>query len=338
MEINLNKLLYIIPVILLNIWIQKYLIKFCHKKQLFDMPGKRKVHCEPVPRIGGLGIFISFAILFFAFDLFSIWTYKIIFLSASFLFFINLIDDLKPGGINNKIKLFIQILLSSILFFMGVKVTLFIDNEIITFLLTVIWITGITNSMNLIDNMNGLSSGLGIISSLFFAYTFYQQANNSLFYMCIILASSILPFFLFNYPKGRIFMGDCGANLIGFLLATISVSGTYLVNSRLSRLPVIAPLIILSVPIYDTLSVMIIRKIKGYSVFSPDKNHISHRISNMGISNNISVLIIFLISIICSIGAIILPDLYLRSALIMLLQLFILYILITILVYAGKKN
>jgi UDP-GlcNAc:undecaprenyl-phosphate GlcNAc-1-phosphate transferase len=320
-------------------FVLQYLIrKMCYRFELFDHPGERKVHCEPVPRIGGLGIYIAFSLSFF---LSGMWQEKellIIFAGASALFLFNLADDLMKDGIRNKIKLIFQILVISMIFLSGIKVTAFLNNPLILWAITVIWMTGITNSFNLIDNMNGLSSGLAMIAAFFFAMFFSTQGQYELVYLCIIMIFSVGGFFMWNFPKGRVFMGDCGANFIGFLLASIAVLGSYVQNTRLTRLPIIAPIIILSVPIYDTVSVMIIRKIKGFSIFRPDKNHISHRLTYTGLSNVKSVLVIFLIAIISGISALLLQDLFVNSALLLLLMLFFFYILITILVYAGKKD
>ncbi|MCK9225531.1 MAG: undecaprenyl/decaprenyl-phosphate alpha-N-acetylglucosaminyl 1-phosphate transferase [Candidatus Muirbacterium halophilum] len=331
-------LVYLIGSFLLSFFIQKLSIMLCRKFELYDLPGERKVHTEPIPRLGGIGIFISVLIMALITGLLKNPELRKIIIASSAIFLLNLFDDLKKAGINNRIKLVFQIIISVILYYSGIKISLFLNNEILRFFVTIFWITGIMNSFNLIDNMNGLSSGLGIISSLFFSFIFFQEGKIELMYFSLVLACSLSGFLILNFPKARIFMGDCGANFLGFLLATISITGTYVVETRLTRLPVIAPLLILSVPIYDTLSVIIIRKLNGYSIFRPDTNHISHRLTKMGISQKNSVLVIFLISVIGGLGALMLRDLYLKSALILLFQLFIFYILITILVYAGKKN
>jgi UDP-GlcNAc:undecaprenyl-phosphate GlcNAc-1-phosphate transferase len=331
-------LVYLIGSFLLSFFIQKLSIMLCRKFELYDLPGERKVHTEPIPRLGGIGIFISVLIMALITGLLKNPELRKIIIASSAIFLLNLFDDLKKNGINNRIKLVFQIIISIILYYSGIKISLFLNNEILRFFVTIFWITGIMNSFNLIDNMNGLSSGLGIISTLFFSIIFFQEGKNELMYLCLILSFSLSGFFIMNFPKAKIFIGDCGANFLGFILAAVSITGTYVVETRLTRLPVIAPILILSVPIYDTLSVMIIRKLKGYSIFRADTNHVSHRLTKMGLSQKNSVLVIFLISIISGIGAFMLRDLFLKSALILLFQLFIFYILITILIYAGKKN
>ena len=334
----MNILYYLTAAFLISFFIQGLSIIVCRKFELYDLPGERKVHTEPIPRLGGIGIFISVLIIAIITGLLKNPELRKIIIASSAIFLLNLLDDLKKNGINNRIKLSFQIIISVILYYSGIKISLFLNNEILRFLITIFWITGIMNSFNLIDNMNGLSSGLGIIAGFFFSIIFFQEGKNELMYLSLILSFSLAGFFIMNFPKAKIFLGDGGANFLGFILAAVSITGTYVVETRLTRLPVIAPILILSVPIYDTLSVIVIRKIKGYSIFRADTNHISHRLTKMGISQKNTVLIIFLIAIISGSGAFMLRDLFLKSALILLFQLFIFYILITILIYAGKKN
>ncbi|MGM0607760.1 MAG: glycosyltransferase family 4 protein [Candidatus Muiribacteriota bacterium] len=328
----------IIIIFLISVFSQVVIMKISRKYNLYDMPGERKIHKKPVSRLGGIGVFIAFSAGFFLSGLYQNPRLLLIYTGSFLIFIINLFDDIKEKGINNKIKLLITVVIALIMYSHGLRVTLFLRTEWLMILLTVLWVTGITNSFNLLDNMNGLSSGITIIAAVFFAVVFYYQNIYELSGLMILLIPAVAGFFIFNFPKGKIFLGDAGANFNGFLLAAVSVTGTYIITTRLTRLPVIAPLLILSVPIYDTLSVIIIRKLKGYSIFRPDNNHISHRLVKMGFTNFNAVLMIFLISIITGISAIMLRDLYLWSALLLLGQVFIIYIFFTILVHVGKKN
>jgi UDP-GlcNAc:undecaprenyl-phosphate GlcNAc-1-phosphate transferase len=317
--------------------IQDISVIFAKKFNLYDKPGKRKIHKRPIPRIGGIGIFIASLIGTVWFSYVENPLYLKIFSVAAVIFVIGFLDDIL-GGINNKIKLVFQIIAASLLYFQGIKITLFINNPIITYFLTVVWIVGITNSFNLIDNMNGLASGLAMINFMFFSILFFMQGNTEAAYFCLIFVFSILGFYVRNFPEAKIFMGDGGSNYIGFVLAAVSVAGVYTVGSRLTHLPVIAPVIILSVTIYDTLSVMIIRKLQKRSIFEGDTNHISHRLVKTGLSTVHAVLVIYLIAIISGITAIILRDLYVTSAVLVLLQTFFIYVLISILVFVGGKD
>ncbi len=323
---------------LISFIMQFFVMKYANKNRLYDMPGERKVHDRPIPRLGGIGIFIAFTAGFFFFGFSMQRNFMLIYAGALVLFFMNVFDDVVKGGINNKIKFLVQIILASILFYFGIKITVFLSSRVVSYIITLLWIVGITNSFNLLDNMNGLSSGIAMISLFFLSILMFTQGDLQLTKFALVLLFSIGGFFVLNFPKAKIFMGDAGSNVIGFVIACIAVSGQYVAVSRLTRLPVIAPILILSVPIYDTFSVMIIRKIKGYSIFRADTNHISHRLTRMGLSHKNSVLIIFLVGIISGLSGFILKDLYLYSALVVLGQIILFYILLTVLIYAGKKE
>jgi len=323
---------------LISFLLQFFVINYADKNSLYDLPGERKVHTRPIPRLGGIGIFIAFTAGFFFFGFSMQRNFMLIYSGALVIFFMNIFDDVIKDGINNKVKLLVQIILASILFYFGINITVFISSRVFSFIITLLWIIGITNSFNLLDNMNGLSAGVAMIGLFFLGVIMYSQGDIQLMRFTFVLLFSIAGFFVLNFPKARIFMGDAGSNVIGFVIACLAVSGQYVAASRLTRLPVIAPLIILSVPIYDTLSVMIIRKMKGYSIFRADTNHISHRLTRMGLSHTDAVLVIFLISIITGLNGLILKDLYLYSAFAVLGQLILFYILLTVLVYAGKKE
>ena len=216
---------------------------------VIDKPCERKVHETPTPRMGGLAI----ALCFYA-GLFVAWKIGIFHYTEKFrgilygsiiILLTGIIDDIT--GIRPKYKLLVQCLSALVFLYYGSKITVFIKNDIVNNIVTFAWVVVITNSFNLLDNMDGLSGGVAMICSLIFFYVAFRQHQPALMVISLLLAGSILGFMRYNYSPASIFMGDTGSLFIGFLLAAISTECTYLVDSRLTRLPIVTPLMVLSV-------------------------------------------------------------------------------------------
>lgn len=264
-----------------------------------DIPDARKVHTKPIPRLGGLGIFIGFLIGYMIFGQSTIQMNSI--LIGSFIIVLTgMIDDIKP--ISAKAKLFGQIFASAIIVFYGnillENVTFFglnIDFGIFAYPITIIFIVACTNIINLIDGLDGLSSG---ISSIFYLSTiiicFFQGRFMELeLILSVIMLGSTLGFLIHNFHPAKIFAGDSGALFMGFTIAVISLLGfkTTAITS------VFIPLMILAVPILDTLFAIIRRLLKHQKISTPDKQHLHHQLLKMNFSHRNTVLIIYAINI-----------------------------------------
>lgn len=263
-----------------------------------DIPNERKVHKNPIPRLGGLGIFIGFLVGYMLFGQPSVQMNSI--LIGSFIILLTgIFDDIKP--ISAKTKLLGQFAAGAVIVFYGdillTHVTVFgqlIEFGVLSYPITLIFIVACTNIINLIDGLDGLSSG---ISSIFYLSTviicFFQNRFGLEFTLALIALGSTLGFLIHNFNPAKIFAGDSGALFMGFIIAIISLLGfkTTVITS------IFIPLMILAVPILDTLFAIIRRTLNHKKISEPDKEHLHHQLLKMKISHRNTVLIIYVINI-----------------------------------------
>lgn len=305
---------------------------------IVDKPNPRKVHMVPTPMLGGLAVLIgliSGLALGVHYRLLSTdyLPFRGVVLGAVLMAALGVLDD--RFGVTPKWKLISQFLGAILLVMYEIKLSIFITENIVATIITVIWIVGITNSFNLLDNMNGLSSGVGLIAAIMFGWVALEQNDIFVIVMAAALAGAAAGFLPHNFPSARIFLGDAGSMLIGFVLAAISVQGIYLTSTKLAHLPIITPLLILGVPLFDTLSVIVIRMARGLPIFQADKNHFSHRLVDLGMTQKQAVALIWLISLAISIPATLLSHLAREEAFLLLAQEVILFVIIMALMRAG---
>lgn len=226
------------------------------------------------------------------------------------------IDDVK--GIPSLVKLVAQIIAAIIVVMSGIRIENFtlpftdnkiIMNEVFSYILTIGWIVGITNAINLIDGLDGLSSGVCLISCLSLLIIFSLNGSPILSTVLITaLAGTIVGFLPFNFSPAKTFIGDTGSNFMGFSLAIISIMG---VAKTYTAIVLIAPIIVLALPIFDTLFAIVRRIVNGKSlkaVFKPDKGHFHHRLMQKGYTQKQAVLIMYGITAILGMFAIILLE------------------------------
>ena len=295
-----------------------------------DIPNDRRVNKKPMPRLGGLAVISGFwvSIIYLLIttslegkiNLFGEENYyfKLIgfFIGIVILGIVCYIDDVK--GIPSYAKLTAQIVAAIIVVAFGIKIEdisiPFIEGKIeiggvFSYILTVCWIVGITNAINLIDGLDGLSSGVTLISCLSLLMVFALNGSPLIAIILITaLAGAIVGFLPFNFSPAKTFIGDTGSNFMGFSLAIISILG---VAKTYTALVLIAPIIILAMPIFDTLFAIFRRIIKGKSlkaVFKPDKGHIHHKLMAKGYTQKQAVLIMYGITAILGMFAVILLE------------------------------
>jgi UDP-GlcNAc:undecaprenyl-phosphate GlcNAc-1-phosphate transferase len=217
-----------------------------------------------------------------------------LFIGATFLFIVGLFDD--KFHIRAYNKLFLQIIAACIAIFFGAAIGLPI-NKLLIIPLTLLWIVGVTNSFNLLDNIDGLAAGISAISSLMIFFSALIFANNTLGTFSLVLAGATLGFLPYNLNPAKIFMGDSGSMFLGYALAVISINGT--TTRHISNLfaIILIPVFILSIPIFDTIFVMVIRKIRGRKIFAGGTDHTSHRLVALGLSPRKTVFLLYIISI-----------------------------------------
>lgn len=273
---------------------------------LIDLPGERKVHVQPTPRGGGIAIFLG--VLIPAVILLVVCVagpagriaivdevlqelrgsshlalqLAAIAAGAIVLFLTGLADD--RWNLSWKFRLGLQLSVAVGVVFAGVRATVFVSQPWFGFGATVLWIIVLTNAMNFLDNMDALSAGIGLIASAMFAAILLFMVRSptvSVAFPLALLAGALSGFLVWNRPPASIFMGDCGSNLIGFLLATLTVTGTFY-ESTGSRHVMLAPICVMAVPLYDFCTVVFIRLSQGRSPFHGDKSHFSHRLVELG--------------------------------------------------------
>ncbi len=271
-----------------------------------DIPNERKVHKVPMPRLGGLAIFLSFLLCYMFFGVITTQMLSIIIASIVIIFF-GIIDDIKP--LKARYKLIGQIIAASIIVFYGdiVLREVYFLNYYINFgaatpYITLFFIVGCINAINLIDGLDGLASGISTI--YFVTIAIIALITNRIggldITLSIIMAGATLGFLVYNFPPAKIFMGDTGSQFLGFIIAVISLLGFK--NVTFNSLAV--PIIILSIPIFDTLFAILRRFLKGESIGTPDKEHFHHQLLKMKFSVRTTVVIIYIINIIFALTSI----------------------------------
>jgi UDP-GlcNAc:undecaprenyl-phosphate GlcNAc-1-phosphate transferase len=328
---------------------------------IVDHPGERKLHFEPKPLLGGLSLYISFIITILI-NLLLVFYFKdtlllrllpavaeqitkikllllkisVILIGATFITILGLFDDLKRKSLSYKPKLILQFIISSFVVILGIKIS-FLKLEILNIIFSILWIVLITNSFNLLDNMDGLSAGIGLISGLILLFLVLQQQQHFTGFMLLALVGGLAGFLPLNFYPAKIFLGDAGSLFIGFMLASITIIASYITPKTPSLLfPLIMPILILSVPLFDTLSVIYIRLREKRSIFKGDMSHFSHRLLRLGMTQRQVVLFIYLVSIGVGISSTLLANTSNIESIIILIQAIIIFILIGILMLVAK--
>jgi UDP-GlcNAc:undecaprenyl-phosphate GlcNAc-1-phosphate transferase len=261
-------------------------------------PRQDRWHKKPTPLLGGVGIFMSFStsyMLAFGFDR---RTMPVI-IGGFLVFLLGLVDDLKR--LNPQVKLIGQITIAAVLISLDVAVKI-IPYPVIAIPVTFLWIVGLTNSFNLLDNMDGLSAGTAAICALALFVFSLSSGDSSVALCSILLAGACAGFLFYNFNPASIFMGDCGSMFLGCTLATTAIIGTVQHVSGLF-VAVLIPLFILGMPIFDTVFVTFFRTVRGQPISQGGRDHVSHRLVNMGLSERRAVLILYAISALFGAGA-----------------------------------
>ncbi len=270
------------------------IIRFAKKFNFLDTPNARKLHTSPMPTLGGIAIFAGMMISLVSwYPVLENSLMHYFFFSVFILFITGIWDDLK--NIPARIKFIIEIALSFIIAWSGIRITSFEGlffiwqlPEIIQYLITILLITGLTNAFNLIDGIDGLAGSLGFMSLIGLGFFLHISGDTFMPMIVFTLAGSLLAFLYFNFSPAKIFMGDTGSLVIGFVIA---VSCIRLINFNQSELaPPLSNTLLLSlglvmIPVFDMIRVIVIRIVQGKSPFTADQNHIHHILLNNGFSH-----------------------------------------------------
>lgn len=267
--------------------------KIAPKLGFMDYPSPRKVHERPMPKLGGVAIYVAFILaLIFAGNRFYVSQLLSILLGATIVSFMGIWDD--RWGLRPVAKLAIQVFAALLLYLTGVRVQLF-PHHYLNLPIHLLWVVGITNALNLLDNMDGLSSGVAVVASAFFLFLAAMNGQFLVGALAAALLGGCLGFLFYNFNPATIFMGDSGSLFIGFILSAVGIKLRFPYN--IPTVTWMVPVIVLWVPIFDTTLVVLSRLRRGLNpLTNPGKDHLSHRLVAMGMSKRETVMAIYLMS------------------------------------------
>ena len=266
-----------------------------------DVPkDKRRMHDHPIPRLGGLAIFIGFVVAVLAFADVDRQLRGIL-LGGCIIVAVGIVDDSHPLGAG--IKFILQIVAALIAVWHGVLIEMianplpfgaqYWDFGIMAVPITVIWIVAVTNSVNLIDGLDGLADGVSTIAALTMLIIALLMGDMEMAVLCAALVGGCIGFIPYNRNPAKIFMGDTGATFLGFVLATVSVTGLFKLYAVISF---VVPFIILGFPIFDTVSAFTRRILKGQNPMKADRSHTHHKLIDMGMNQKQAVATLYMVA------------------------------------------
>lgn len=292
-----------------------------------DVPqDDRRMHKRPIPRMGGLAIFFGFMVGVLIFLPLND-SLRGMLLGACIIVVLGIVDDIH--ALPAKPKFLVQIVAALIAVLHGNIITVlsnpnfFSDDPywhlgILSIPISIIWIVGITNAVNLIDGLDGLACGVSTISSMTMLVIALSVSDSTVAILMAALAGACVGFLPYNRNPAQIFMGDTGSTFLGFILAVASIQGLFKLGALISFA---VPFLMLGLPIFDTCFAIIRRISKGQSPMSPDRGHIHHRLIDMGFSQKQAVAVLYVISAILSLSAVVLTTIGVVRAILVLLAL-----------------
>lgn len=279
-----------------------------------DRPNQRKVHTRIMPRLGGLAVFLAFVGAFFVIapmtDDVNGKVASALLIGGSLIVLVGALDD--KFDLSPKTKLLVELIAALVVVFYGeIQIDLVnlpfgdvFETKWLSVPLTVFWIVGVTNAVNLIDGLDGLAAGVSGIANATILVLAIMMGNVTVILFSALLLGSIIGFLFYNFHPAKIFMGDSGALFLGFCLATLSVLGF----KQATLVSFIVPILILGVPLSDTFFAIVRRKVNKLPISVADKNHLHHCLLQMGLGHRNTVLVIYGISLFFGLCAILLSQ------------------------------
>ena len=302
---------------------------FAYKLGAIDVPkDARRMHKVPIPRMGGLAIFLGFIISILIFGQID-EQMKGILLGSVIIVVMGIIDDITP--LRAGLKFIVQIFAALIPVFYGVQITCISNPNIfsanpywdfgwLSIPITVLWIVGLTNAVNLIDGLDGLAIGVSSISALTMLAIAILVAEPQVAIAMAALVGACIGFMPYNLNPAKIFMGDTGSTFLGYILACITIQGLFKFYAVISF---VVPFLILGLPIFDTMFAIIRRISHGQNPMAPDRSHVHHRLIDMGLNQKQAVAVLYVISGILGLSAVVLATSGELKALLCLVSLLI---------------
>jgi UDP-GlcNAc:undecaprenyl-phosphate GlcNAc-1-phosphate transferase len=312
---------------------------------VMDHPGERKVHESSTPRSGGWAVlsafmatvgigYLSLPLLQGSPVLRSLFgsgldllreAHRVevklaaVLAGATLAFAVGLADDLLGRRFPVWLKAAGQLLAAAIVVGAGVRTSVF-PFEWLNVVVTMVWLVGITNAFNLLDNMDGLSAGVALVASSVLLVNAWSLQEYFISLLLLAFVGTLAGFLVFNFSPASVFLGDCGSHFIGFSIASLTLLERYVSHASSTYFPVLMPVLVLAVPIMDTATVVVIRLREGRPVYVGDSCHLSHQLVRRGFSQRAAVLILYLTTLTLGLGAISLTDASLWQSAFVLLQ------------------
>jgi len=314
-----------------------------HAVGAIDVPGPRKHHPGPTPRIGGVALFLSVtgvvvAGYFFAPRLDALGLPALtapllalreaprvagklaaVLIGAALCFLVGLLDDVMGSRLPVAVKLAGQALAAGVIAFGGVRTTV-MPEEWMNIVLTLVWLVGVTNAFNLLDNMDGLTAGVAFTASLVFLLNAWLLGELFIVLLLAAFMGGLLGFLVYNAPPARVFLGDCGSLFVGCVMASLTLLERYVSHASSTLFPVVMPVIVLAVPLIDTAMVMAVRLRQGRPIYVGDRLHLSHRLVSHGLTPRAAVVFLYLATFFLGLGALTLPHATTLQSLLVLVQ------------------
>ena len=288
--------------------------KIAIRYDILDKPTPLKNHTIPVPYLGGGAIFLAFFLSVLLWGIAKTGYSKELFsiiLGGGIIVLLGLVDDIRK--LSPWTKFFVQLIASLVLILNGMKLTIQVLPAFLNLTLTVLWVIGITNAFNIIDVMDGLSAGVAFIASGIFFIIALMTGNMAVGIMSASLCGATFGFLRYNFKPAQIFMGDMGSGFLGFIISAIAIQESYTTTNYIA---LFSPLLILAVPIYDTLLVIYMRIKKGRPVFKGSRDHFALRLVALGLNERKTVLVTYGISLILGIFALVIVRLKIEWAIV----------------------
>lgn len=321
-----------------------------------DQPGARKIHREPIPRLGGLAPALVFwAATATGFTALQQPNFQSLLapglqdaalvgpklagiLMGSFVAFLTgLLDDVLGTRFPVWAKTLGQTL-AAICVVLGGVTTSFLPTPWLNALLTIFWLVGITNAFNLLDNMDGLASGVALIASSVLVVNSLACGEVLIASLTLAFIGVLAGFLFFNFNPASIFLGDCGSHFIGFVMASILLLDRFATSASSSYFPVLMPVLLLAIPIIDTTTVVFIRLREGRPIYVGDARHLSHTLVARGFSQRAAVLLIYLMSLCIGLSALPLRSASLAGTFLIFFQSFCFIAVVLLLMFSGQTK
>jgi UDP-GlcNAc:undecaprenyl-phosphate/decaprenyl-phosphate GlcNAc-1-phosphate transferase len=328
-----------------------------------DAPGPRKIHGRPMPRLGGLAVFGGFSLVvwsgYFLLPVVdrSPWVQerfgsaltllrevhrveaKLLALMAgsTVAFSIGLLDDLRGPSFPVWAKVVGQVLAASVLMLAGVG-TSFLPFAWMNDLVTLMWLVGVTNAFNLLDNMDGLSAGVAAVGCLVLLINAWSLGEFFISLMLLAFLGTLLGFLFYNFNPASVFLGDCGSLFVGYVVASLTLLERYVSKASGTLFPILMPVMVCLVPLTDTATVVFVRLWERRPIYVGDARHLSHRLVSLGFSARSAVLLLYVLTFSLGLGAAALTQASPGQAFLVVLQALGFVAVVLVLIFAERRR